>query len=44
MIFFGKIREDTDKWADQSPEWKKSKDLTLYNVLEKDGSIFVEIP
>ena len=43
-IFSGKLEKIPDKWGDQSPEWKKSKDLTLYNVLEKDGSIFVEIP
>jgi nitrite reductase/ring-hydroxylating ferredoxin subunit len=43
-IFSGKLEKIPDKWADQSPEWKKSKDLTLFKVLEKDGGIFVEIP
>lgn len=31
-------------WRRQSEEWKRSDDLTLYPVLEQDGSIYVDLP
>jgi nitrite reductase/ring-hydroxylating ferredoxin subunit len=35
-------REST--WVEQSPEWRKSGDLVLYRVVEKDGDVYVELP
>lgn len=35
-------KEDT--WVEQDAEWRKSDDLTLYPVYEKDGEIYVELP
>ena len=43
-IFSGKLEVIPDKWIDQSTEWKKSDDLTLYEMVEKEGDIFVDIP
>ena len=31
-------------WVEQSPEWRKSGDLVLYPVAEKDGMIYVDLP
>lgn len=30
-------------WVEQSPEWRKSDDLVLYPVEEKDGMIYVDL-
>lgn len=30
-------------WVEQSPEWRKSGDLVLYTILEKDGAVHVEL-
>src|SRR5438067_11758058 len=47
-IFTGKLvhmrswkKEDT--WIEQSVEWRKSGNLTLYTVIEKDKEIYIEI-
>jgi nitrite reductase/ring-hydroxylating ferredoxin subunit len=47
-VFTGKLenmkswrKEDT--WIEQSSEWRKSGDLTLYPVMEKDGTIYVSL-
>ena len=42
-VFSGKLEYIPPKWTDQSPEWIKSKDLKLFPVLEKEGSIYVEM-
>jgi nitrite reductase/ring-hydroxylating ferredoxin subunit len=34
-------REDT--WMEQSTEWRKSGDLTLYKIEEKDGAVYVHL-
>ena len=34
-------KEDT--WVEQSEEWRKSDDLVLYPVHEKDGHVYVEV-
>lgn len=34
-------KEDT--WVEQSEEWRKSGDLVLYPVHEKDGHVYVEV-
>jgi len=45
-VFTGKLenmkswkREDT--WIEQSSEWRKSGDLILYPLMEKEGTIYV---
>ena len=35
-------KEDT--WIEQSPEWRKSSDLTLYPVFEESEGIYVDVP
>jgi hypothetical protein len=47
-VFTGKLenmkswkREDT--WLEQNSEWRKAGDLVLYHVIEKNGTIFVDI-
>jgi hypothetical protein len=34
-------KEDT--WLEQNSEWRKSGDLVLYPISEKNGSIFVDV-
>ena len=34
-------REDT--WMEQSLEWRKSGDLTLYSVYEQNGTVYVSL-
>lgn len=48
-IFTGKLvdmkswkKEDT--WVEQNPEWRKSGNLALYMVSEKDGNIYLNLP
>ena len=43
-VFTGKIESIPNKWINQSPGWKKAGELTLYNVIEKDGGVFVDVP
>jgi nitrite reductase/ring-hydroxylating ferredoxin subunit len=47
-VFSGKLesmkswkREDT--WMEQSPEWRKSGDLALYPVEEKEGAVYLYV-
>jgi nitrite reductase/ring-hydroxylating ferredoxin subunit len=47
-VFTGKLEsmkswKKEDTWIEQSPEWRKSADLTLYSIMEKDGIIYVRI-
>ena len=32
-----------ERWMEQNAEWRKSGNLALYPVLEKDGSIYIEL-
>jgi nitrite reductase/ring-hydroxylating ferredoxin subunit len=32
-----------EKWMEQNVEWRKSGNLILYRVFEKDGSIYVKL-
>lgn len=46
-VFTGKLErmkswKKDDSWMEQSLEWRKSNDLTLYPIMEKDGAIYVE--
>lgn len=38
----GKLEKINEKWKDQSPAWKKSDDLTMYDVIIKDRSLYIE--
>jgi nitrite reductase/ring-hydroxylating ferredoxin subunit len=45
-VFTGKLEnmkswKKEDSWMEQSPEWRKSGDLTLYSIMEKDGTIYL---
>ena len=40
----GKLENIPSKWVNQSPEWKKSNDLVIYKIIEKENDIFVDIP
>jgi nitrite reductase/ring-hydroxylating ferredoxin subunit len=31
-------------WIEQNPEWRKSGQLVLYNILENNEGIFIDIP
>lgn len=31
-------------WVEQSPEWRKSGDLVLYSVVQKDEAVYVDLP
>ena len=47
-IFNGKLErmkswKKDEAWMEQSPEWRKSGNLILYEVIEKDGTIYVEL-
>ena len=35
--------EKENTWIEQSAEWRKSGDLILYTVIEKDEDIYVDI-
>jgi nitrite reductase/ring-hydroxylating ferredoxin subunit len=48
-IFTGKLEhirswKKEDTWIEQSAEWRKSGNLTLYIVIEKDKEIYIEKP
>jgi nitrite reductase/ring-hydroxylating ferredoxin subunit len=47
-VFTGKLEnmkswKKEDTWIEQSPEWRRSDDLILYPVTEKDGVIYVSL-
>lgn len=47
-VFTGKLEnmkswKKEDTWLEQNPEWRKSGDLVLYPISEKNGSIFVDV-
>jgi nitrite reductase/ring-hydroxylating ferredoxin subunit len=45
-IFTGKLEHMTSwkkdvAWTEQSPEWRKSGDLTLFPVMEENGNVYI---
>ena len=40
----GKLENIPNKWLTQNPEWKKSNDLVIYKIIEKEKKIYVDIP
>ena len=47
-VFTGKLEnmkswKKEDTWLEQNSEWRKSGDLVLYPISEKNGSIFVDV-
>jgi nitrite reductase/ring-hydroxylating ferredoxin subunit len=40
----GNLENIPPKWLNQSPEWKKSNDLVIYKIVEKENNIYVDIP
>ena len=40
----GKLENIPSKWQNQNPEWKKSNDLVIYKIIEKEKNIYVDIP
>ena len=40
----GKLENIPSKWMNQNSEWKKSNDLVIYKIIEKENDIFVDIP
>jgi hypothetical protein len=48
-VFTGKLEhikswKKDETWMEQTLEWRKSDNLTLYRIIENDKSIYVEIP
>jgi nitrite reductase/ring-hydroxylating ferredoxin subunit len=43
-ISTGKLETIPSQWLNQSPEWKNSKDLVIYKIIEKENNIFVDVP
>jgi hypothetical protein len=43
-ISTGKLENIPPKWLHQNPEWKKSNDLVIYKIIEKENNIYVDIP
>jgi hypothetical protein len=43
-VFTRKLESIPNKWINQSEGWKKSEELVLYEVIEKeDGSVLVNL-
>ncbi|MDW3631593.1 MAG: Rieske 2Fe-2S domain-containing protein [Nitrososphaeraceae archaeon] len=40
----GKLENIPSKWQNQNSEWKKSNDLVIYKIIEKENNIYVDIP
>jgi nitrite reductase/ring-hydroxylating ferredoxin subunit len=40
----GKLENIPSKWQNQNPEWKKSNDLIIYKIIEKENNIYVDLP
>jgi hypothetical protein len=40
----GKLENIPSKWMNQNSEWKKSNDLVIYKIIEKENDIYVDIP
>lgn len=47
-LFTGKLEnmkswKKESTWVEQSPEWRKASDLTLYKVKEHEGAVYVSL-
>lgn len=42
-ITSGKLVKVGERWKNQAPAWKKSDDLTMYDIFEKSGYVYVEL-
>ncbi len=47
-LFTGKLEnmkswKKESTWVEQSPEWRKAGDLTLYKVREHEGAVYVSL-
>ena len=40
----GNLEKIPIKWSTQNSEWKKSDNLILYKIIEKDNKIYLDIP
>ena len=43
-LLTGKLENIPIKWLDQNIEWKKSDNLVIYKVIEKDNKLYLDIP
>ena len=37
----GKLEKISEKWKDQSPVWRKSDDLTMYDITIKNDELYI---
>lgn len=42
-LITGKLDKIPRKWLNQSSEWKKSDNLVIYKIIEKDDNIYIDI-
>jgi len=42
-LITGKLEKIPRKWLNQSSEWKKSDNLVIYKIIEKDDNIYIDI-
>jgi len=42
-LITGKMEKIPRKWLNQSSEWKKSDNLVIYKIIEKDDNIYIDI-
>ena len=40
----GKLENIPSKWMNQNSEWKKSNELVIYKIIEKENDIYVDMP
>ena len=38
----GKLIKISEKWTNQHPSWKKSKDIKMYQIIKKSDYLYVE--
>jgi nitrite reductase/ring-hydroxylating ferredoxin subunit len=42
-LISGKLLHIPSKWNDQNPNWKKSDNLLLFQISEKNGQIYIQL-
>jgi nitrite reductase/ring-hydroxylating ferredoxin subunit len=42
-LISGKLLHIPSKWNDQNPNWKKSHNLLLFQISEKNGQIYIQL-
>ncbi len=42
-LISGKLLHIPSKWNDQNPNWKKSDNLLLFQMSEKNGQIYIQL-